>query len=389
MQKNDIVLSERRATTSGHQIGIATLNAVKSLNALNLDMVRRLQQLLDDWEDDPAVAAVVLRGAGDKAFCAGGDVRSLREALLRDATWPNPDARTFFSEEYRLDFHIHRFTKPLVVWGGGIVMGGGMGLMVGASHRIATLSTRMAMPEIAIGLYPDVGGTWFLQRMPSGVGAFLGLTGAPLNAHDALVCNLADHVLDDDAQATMIDALCEIDWNAAPAFHRDEVTRAIGRLDAARHTPLPESAVVRNLPAIHALMSLGGLKDVTQGLSDGAADGSFTDPWLAAAAKSFSHGSPTSAAVTWEALRRTRHLSLAQALRQELVMSVNFCARPDFSEGVRALLVDKDRNPRWRYRKLDDMPDGWIEGHFESPWTPADHPLADLDRGDANRVQPR
>ncbi|MDE1712113.1 enoyl-CoA hydratase/isomerase family protein (plasmid) [Chromobacterium amazonense] len=134
----------------------------------------------------------MLRGAGERAFCAGGDVRSLRDKLISEPHYPNPHAVAFFTEEYTLDYRIHRYPKPLIVWGGGIVMGGGLGLMAGASHRVATPATRIAMPEITIGLYPDVGGSWFLQRMPAHLGLFLALTGAPLNAHDALIANLAD-----------------------------------------------------------------------------------------------------------------------------------------------------------------------------------------------------
>ena len=168
---SNLVLFEELPVRGGQRIAIATLNAEKSLNALTLEMIRLLDARLSAWENDDAVVAVLLRGAGDKAFCAGGDVRSLRAALLEDGeVYPNPHAVAFFSEEYRLDYRIHRYRKPLIVWGGGIVMGGGLGLMAGASHRVATPATRIAMPEITIGLYPDVAGSWFLQRMPAKLG---------------------------------------------------------------------------------------------------------------------------------------------------------------------------------------------------------------------------
>ena len=170
---------EERAAKGGMRVAVATLDAPKSLHALTLDMVRLLDGALQRWAFDPSIACVVLQSSTDKAFCAGGDVRSLRAAVLAEPqAMPNAVAQAFFSEEYRLDHRIHTYSKPLLVWGGGIVMGGGLGLMAGASHRVVTETTRIAMPEISIGLFPDVGGSWLLPRMPGRSGLFLGLTGA-------------------------------------------------------------------------------------------------------------------------------------------------------------------------------------------------------------------
>jgi enoyl-CoA hydratase/carnithine racemase len=320
------------------------------------------------------LVAVVLRGAGGKAFCAGGDVRSLRSALLDDERTPNPHAEAFFSEEYRLDYHIHRYRKPLIVWGGGIVMGGGLGLMAGASHRVATPATRIAMPEITIGLYPAVAGSWFLQRMPARLGLFLGLTGAPLNAHDAVLCNLADYLLAEDSQDVLLQGLAQADWSQSLSRHHGMVSALLSVMAESCHEQMPEANTARNLLTVQRLMNKGSLDAVAAALAGTA----FEDPWLAAAAKNFAQGCPTSAAVTWDIFQRAPHLSLADALRMELVLSVNFCSRPDFREGVRALLVDKDRSPHWHYQCLAAIPEGWVEGHFFSPWATSQHPLADL-----------
>lgn len=368
---NDVVLFDELPTASGHRVGVATLNAERSLNALTLDMIHLLDARLSIWERDAGIAAVVLAGAGSRAFCAGGDVRAVREAILAGGTYPNPAIARFFTDEYRLDYRIHRYPKPIVVWGGGIVMGGGLGLMAGASHRVATPTTRIAMPEITIGLYPDVAGSWFLQRMPARLGLFLGLTGAPLNAHDALIANLADHVLPDDGYDTLLARLADARWSDDAAANHPQMSAL---LDALECPTLPDSQVAHHLLAVHRLMNRGSLIDVRRAM----AEARFTDPWLANAAQGLADGSPSSAAVTWEIFRRARHLSLAQVLRMELVLSVNFCAHPDFPEGVRALLVDKDRQPRWS-RRPEDVDQAWVDAHFRSPWSEAEHPLAGLD----------
>lgn len=367
------VLFDSLTTASGHRIALATLNAEKSLNALSHDMVGLLASQLAHWQRDPLVACVVLRGAGDKAFCAGGDVRALREALLQDTRYPSPAAQSFFTDEYRLDYAIHTYPKPLIVWGNGIVMGGGLGLLAGASHRVLTERTRIAMPEIAIGLYPDVAGSWFLQRMPARLGLFLGLTGAAINAHDALIANLADCVLDHASWPKLLDALHHASWDGGDDFAT--VSALLDSLEGACPQALPDSHIAPRLVAIHQLMNRGSLTAVADALQQ-AHDGS--DAWLAGAASGFAAGCPMSAAVTWEIFRRARHLSLAEALRMELVLSVNFCARPDFREGVRALLVDKDRQPQWSSQSLADIDPAAIAAHFTSPWARDAHPLADL-----------
>jgi enoyl-CoA hydratase/carnithine racemase len=352
---HDAVLFEELRCADGKRLGIATLNSEKSLNALTLEMIRLLQPQLAAWEADPDIATVLLRGAGEKAFCAGGDVRALREALLND-------------------YHIHCYAKPFIVWGHGIVMGGGLGLMAGASHRVATSATRIAMPEITIGLYPDVAGSWFLQRMPARVGLFLGLTGAPLNAHDALICNLADHVLAVDAWPQLLQQLQQQYWDTDSATRNAQVSALLSQQEQAAHSSLPASNIAPNLLTIHQLMTMGDLASV----ADALGTQQFDHDWLASAAKNFIHGCPVSAAVTWKIFQRARHLSLAEALRMELILSLNFCHKPDFREGVRALLVDKDRQPQWHYRQLADIPQDWVDSHFASPWPVNQHPLASL-----------
>ncbi|HEU4845618.1 MAG TPA: enoyl-CoA hydratase/isomerase family protein [Burkholderiaceae bacterium] len=365
---------EERAAAGGRWVAIATLDAPKSLHALTLEMIRMLDAALQRWAADPAVVCVVLQSSTDKAFCAGGDVRGLRDAILAaPGAVPNPAAQAFFSEEYRLDHRIHTYRKPLLVWGGGIVMGGGLGLMAGASHRVVTETTRIAMPEITIGLFPDVGGSWFLPRMPGRSGLFLGLTGAPLNAGDALFTGLADYFVLQQDRDRVIAALCAADWQADSADSAGGASGADLTMDhvlrgfRASAEVLPASEVRANFDAIQQLTDARSLDEVLAAI--GRYDGEAL--WLQRAAKSLAAGAPSSAALVWAMQGKARHLGLADVLRLELVVALRCCAHPDFAEGVRALLVDKDNAPQWQAANADST-----ALHFVPPWP--QHPLADL-----------
>ena len=362
---------EERAAKGGMRVAVATLDAPKSLHALTLDMVRLLDGALQRWAFDPSIACVVLQSSTDKAFCAGGDVRSLRAAVLAEPqAMPNAVAQAFFSEEYRLDHRIHTYSKPLLVWGGGIVMGGGLGLMAGASHRVVTETTRIAMPEISIGLFPDVGGSWFLPRMPGRSGLFLGLTGAALNAHDALFTGLGDYFILQQERAAVIDALATIDWRdrGSSPLAMDRLLRGFG----APASSLPASEVRTHFDTIQAMTASRAINEVVAAIVryDGAS------VWLQRAAKSLAVGAPSSAALVWAMQERARHLSLADVFRLELIVALQCCARPDFAEGVRALLIDKDNAPRWQPSALAGVDSTCVAQFFEAPWE--HHPLADL-----------
>ena len=368
----DTVKIEERDCPGGMKLGVITLDAPKSLHALNLDMIRAIDGALLRWMDDASIACVVLQSSTDKAFCAGGDVRSLRTAVAEQpGVVPNPQALAFFAEEYRLDHRIHTHAKPLLVWGGGIVMGGGLGLMAGASHRVVTETTRIAMPEITIGLFPDVGGSWFLGRMPGRSGLFLGLTGAPMNAADALFAGLGDYFLQQDAREPVLDALAQASWRADPQANRQQLDRLL-RSFAAPASLLPVSEVRANFDAIASLTQAPTLQEVVAAIAAYAGDSA----WLQKAAHSLAKGAPSSAALVWAMRERTRHLSLAQVFQLELIVAVQCCAHPDFAEGVRALLIDKDGAPQWQPASLGELGERYLNEYFQAPWTT--HPLADL-----------
>ena len=368
----DTVKIEERDCPGCMKLGVITLDAPKSLHALTLEMIRAIDGALVAWADDASIACVVLQSSTDKAFCAGGDVRSLRTAVFEQpGVLPNPQALAFFAEEYRLDHRIHTYVKPLLVWGGGIVMGGGLGLMAGASHRVVTESTRIAMPEITLGLFPDVGGSWFLGRMPGRSGLFLGLTGAPMNAADALFVGLGDYFLQQEARAMVLDALALAQWQPEAQANHQQLDRLLRAL-ASPASLLPESPVRANFDAIAALTQAPTLAEVVAAIA--AYEGESA--WLQKAAHSLARGAPSSAALVWAMRERTRHLSLAQVFQLELVVALQCCAHPDFAEGVRALLIDKDNAPQWQPPSLAELDERYLNEYFQAPWT--QHPLADL-----------
>lgn len=365
------VLFDTLPSHCGLQWGVATLNAPKALNALSPPMVEALARQLALWAADPQVAGVLLQATGDKAFCAGGDLRHMYTALVGDSGNSVVAVEGFFSTQYALDHTIHTYPKPILCWGHGIVMGGGLGLMAGASRRVVTHGSRLAMPEVSIGLFPDVGGSWFLRRMPGRVGLFLALTGAPLNAADALFCGLADHALPHADKGTFLQALAQAPWTQDAPHNRAHLHRLLEQQVAA--APLPAPLVRMHFDQIQQLVAGEDLLEIDTRLRNLQTD----DPWLTGAAATYAQGCPTSAALAFALWQRCLHLSLADVFRLEHTVSMGCCAHPNFSEGVRALLVDKDRNPRWSPARLADVTPAWVQAHFQ-PRYEAIHPLASL-----------
>ncbi len=384
------VLFSTEPTDCGHLIGVMTLNTPKSLNALSVEMCQLLAQQLEQWEGDEQVVALLLKGAGDKAFCAGGDIRKLYDSMSSDAPLPNPYATEFFGHEYRLYRQMHFYSKPLILWGDGIIMGGGMGLMAGCSHRLVTERTRFAMPEVTIGLFPDASGSWFLQRMPAKTGLFLGLTGAMCNGNDALLANLAEYAVASSDYDAVIQSLKQSDWQVA-ASSMDKcdnnsahsiVSRALAAQPVAE---LPASKLATYWQPIEQLMNSGGLGDIDALLQSDEAlekiDTEFAnDSWTQRAVDTYRHGCPVTAALTYALYYKVTDLSLEQVLYLEANVAVHCAANPDFKEGVRALLIDKDRNPQWSRSLADCLSSegqAYIQQHFMSPYAKGEHPLGD------------
>lgn len=367
------VLFEEVATASGHRFGRITLNAPASLNALSLEMVDLIDARLRAWARGSTVVGIIIDAVGDKAFCAGGDVVGLYRSIRSAEPGQVPvGAATFFEREYRLDYRIHCYPKPVLAWCQGIVMGGGIGLMAGASHRVLTPTTKLAMPEVGIGLYPDVGGSWILPRMPGGSGLFLALTGATINAADACFGGLGDFVLNHDDLGPVLKAVAAGSWSGDAAQDAASLSHLLDGFAAG--VERPASPLRSHFDRIATVVGHDGLKDLAPRLAALADD---TDPWLARAGKAFLASSPMAVALGFELQRRVRHLSLADIFRLEWQASIGCCVHSDFAEGVRALLVDKDRQPRWQPASLADVTPALIEAHL-APRFEGAHPLADL-----------
>ncbi|GAC1030681.1 enoyl-CoA hydratase/isomerase family protein [Pseudomonas sp. No.21] len=362
---------EERVGLHGARIGIASLDAEGSLNALSLPMIEALEAKLHQWQDDPEVVCVLLRGNGPRAFCAGGDVRKLVEACREHPGEVPPLAARFFADEYRLDHRIHTYPKPLICWAHGHVLGGGMGLMQGASIRIVTPSSRLGMPEINIGLYPDVGGSLFLARLPGRLGLFLGLTASAINARDALDLDLADRFLLDDQQAALLEGLVQLNWREQPGA---QLTSLLQSLEHQARDQLPAAQWLPRRARIDTLLDVADLPAAWKAITALQHD---DDALLARAAKTLAGGCPLTAHLVWEQIRRARYLSLGDVFRMEYAMSLNCCRHPEFPEGVRARLIDKDNAPRWHWPDVAAIPRAVIEAHFAPVWD-GPHPLAAL-----------
>ncbi len=304
-------------------VGRLVLNRPKALNALDLAMIRALTEALEAWREDPAVRLVTIEGAGGRAFCAGGDVRAIRDNVLRgDAA----ASEAFFASEYRLNRIIAEYPKPYVALIDGISMGGGMGLSIHGSHRVVTEHAVMAMPETAIGLFPDIGASHFLPRLPGRLGLYLALTGARISPGDAIHVGLATHYVPRSALESLKAGL---------------VRSGVVALEAHAH-PAPDSLLARDRAAIDDCFTPDSVPEILARLE------ARGDAWAKAQLESLSRMSPTSLCVTAELLRRGAMMTLPECLAMELNLTRKMIAHPDFAEGVRAQVVDKTRDPKWR-----------------------------------------
>jgi len=358
---------------------VATLNSPRSLNALSGEMIDLLYPKLKEWQTQSNIVAVLLQGEGDKAFCAGGDIVHMYNEMKAHKGQFSPGLEEYFTKEYQLDYLIHTFNKPFIVWGNGIVMGGGLGMMVGGSHRVVTENSRIAMPEISIGLYPDVGGSYFLNRMPDNCGLFLGITGASINATDAKYCHLADYFVVNDHKKVFVEQLTQLDWQDSTAFNHKNNHEKLSRLlvgfeqDSSNHQPAAK--LIEHKTLIEQVTRFDNLKEIVNETLTVHCE----DKWFTRAQKSLEHGSALSASLAYQQLKFGDSLSLADCFRMELNLSVKAGQFGEFVEGVRALLIDKDNSPKWHFDSIDAVDKKVVDWFFESKWSKEQHPLANLE----------
>ena len=327
---------------------VVTLNRPRALNALTMPMCQTLDAGLTSWQADPSVHAVLIKGAGERAFCAGGDVRWLYGVLTSEGV---AAAVRFYALEYPMNARLHHFAKPYIALLDGITMGGGVGVSVHGSHRVVTERTIFAMPETGIGLFPDVGATYVLPRLPGGLGMHLGLTGARLGAADCLYAGLGTHHLAADRLAALEHALAEADLSG-DAFAA--VDRVLDRFrSSAGSTDLP--ALQERIDQCYRRGSLEGVLDALAAEASG---------WGRRQLEQIATKSPTSLAVTFRQLCTGATLDFNAAMRLEYRLVQRFMAGHDFREGVRALIIDKDNRPRWRPERLAEVRETDVDAYF-------------------------
>lgn len=361
------IMSAYVQTRIANRTGIITLDRPKALNSLSLDMVRALTQTLLAWRDDPAVAAVLIRSSSEKALCAGGDIRFFYDVGRATPTGGSALLEDFFTEEYALNHLIHFYPKPYIALMDGVVMGGGMGIAQGGPDcglRIVTERTRMAMPEVNIGLFPDVGGSHFLSHAPGQLGRYLGLTGLTIGAADALYVGLADVFVPVD----QLDALNRVFENS-PGDTLAESVRGFAQPFMDR---VGESGLAANREAIDTHFVLPQVAEVMASLEQD--DSAFAQKALAA----MRQRSPLMMCVTGELLARGAKMGVADCLRMERsVVRRNF-ENGEVLEGVRALVIDKDNAPKWNPPTLEEVTQEMVARFFEPVWPDYAHPLHHL-----------
>ncbi len=353
------------------RVGCITLNRPRALNALSLPMIRAITEALQGWRDDAQVLAVVIRGMGKDgpfgAFCAGGDIRFFHQA----AHTGDPTLEDFFTEEYALNHLIHTYPKPYIAFMDGICMGGGMGISQGATLRVVTERSKLAMPETHIGLFPDVGGGYFLSRCVGHLGEYLALTGRVLSAAQALAAGLADVVIDSARLPSLWETL------ASTPFESGDAVERWCRTHQSRTTGMADWS----MQEVNLHFSLPDVTAIVQAL-EGA-----DSAWAADTAAVLRTRSPLMLHVVLEQIRRARQLSLADDLRMERDL-VRHCfhsshlgrrgATSETVEGIRALAIDKDHKPQWQPPRVEDVTADMVEGFFVSPWPVWAHPLGHL-----------
>lgn len=344
--ETDVLFAELQGKDGA--IGLVTLNRPTVLNSLNHDIIRAMLQQLTVWATASAIKAVVITGAGERAFCAGGDLRFTYDLHKTK----NTAITAFFEDEYQLNSLIHHYPKPYIAFLDGITMGGGVGVSIHGSHRIATERLMFAMPETSIGLFPDVGGTYFLPRLPHHLGYYLGLTGARINADDSVALGIAQHKMASSSLDDFLHALADTSLTQQNAYNM--VTAAIDKFA----TPANSSVLMQDASIIESCFKETSIEGIINKLA------ASQQPFLQKALDGLQKKSPTSLKVTLAALLKGATLSFDECMKQEYNLVSNFLRNHDFFEGIRAVIIDKDQLPQWKPATLADVSEHAVATYF-------------------------
>ncbi|MEH6633171.1 MAG: enoyl-CoA hydratase/isomerase family protein [Halopseudomonas aestusnigri] len=330
--------------------GRITLNRPKALNALSLDMVHGMLAALEAWQKDEAIRLVIIDGAGERGLCAGGDIR----ALYKSCQEQDGVAQQFWADEYKLNALIANYPKPYVAIMDGIVMGGGVGVSAHGSNRIVTERTMIAMPETAIGLFPDVGGTWLLANAPGEIGTYLGLSGHRVGAQDAIYAGLADIEVTSDRLSSLVNALSTADYGGNAHSDVDAILRGFS-------ISTGPASLATQRSEIDNVFAHDQVEDIVVAASN------LGTEWSEKLVKALSKHSPHSMKITLAAIKKAASLSgIEDDLDMEYRLALRMFARPDFSEGVRAAVIDKTGDPKWSPSTLEEVSDDMVTSCFES-----------------------
>ncbi len=368
---NEEVLVEILECEQNTQIAHLILNSPETLNSLTLNMVNLISDLLDAWEQDPQIKMILISGSGEKAFCAGGDIRALYESMC-DENGPI-FAEEFFESEYRLDYRLHNYPKPIISILDGIVMGGGAGLMFASSYKITTERTRFAMPEIGVGLFPDVGFTHEIKKLPKGLGLYIMLTATNLNAADTAFCKLTNSALNSNDFDEFYTDIKQLAW----VDNHDENIKLLDSLINQKKyltntQSFPKSKIKEELSTIQKLTKGDDLVTVVKNIFSYDTE----DEWYAKGKQTIKNGSPTSAHLIWLQCQNSPKLNLKEVFLFELNLAIQITRQGDFKEGVRALIIDKDNNPDWKFNSIENVSQDWVKEHIKLAWE--SNPLEDL-----------
>ena len=387
------VLAEEILSHDGlHRIGVMTLNSAKTMNAVDLNMVNLIDDVLARWQADDGIVAMVMHGAGDKAFSAGGDIRQLYNSMQAEGDEHLKYADAFFKGEYSKNYRVHRFGKPLIAWGHGFVMGGGLGLFIGANHRVGTETLKLAWPEIRIGLFPDVAGSYYLSRLAFPLGHWMALTGSQMNAIDGKKAGLINYCVANNELDHLIDQLRHQPWQNNKAMNNQYVRQLLTQFEQQSDAEQPESSFPESM--------LDGNEEQIKQLFSGMPEQAFSsfadnkqalkwvaerintidsdNVWFNQGRDNFNSGCPATAHLIMRQLQLGKNMTLKEVVKWELILALQSVRHPDFSEGIRAMVVDKDFKPNWQHASVADVSEDWIEGLLTPLWSVDEHPFDQL-----------